>query len=189
MRLRAIHLILFSVFAISTLNAQAQQTTTPELSPEGKKALNVLMTAEAFHSSHIGFGGELSPYVAAYRLVLNESNRVEALKYLLLNASKPGQLYALAALWDADFSLFLKEVERYKLDTSTIETLSGCIGGEEKVSIIVFRDDPSVVRFENQYQNFKEWKAKGKGDGGFLIDIAGGGYSSMFRGRALVRPN
>jgi hypothetical protein len=169
----------------STAFAQREVDSSIELSPEGRYAFGVLMSAKRFEDTHVGYGGELSELVVAYRQIMKEPKRVSVLKFLLENASKPGQLYALAGLFDADHDYFRSAVTAFKDDESEVNTLSGCVGGLRKVSEIVFFDDPRTIRLESPRQSFNEWSKKTNVMAGFNIDISGGGYSVMFRERGL----
>src|SRR5688572_19082209 len=97
--------ILLSIFAAASSTSAQQKVDSPvELSPTGKKAFDILISARRFEDTYVGYGGELSKLVAAYREILKEPKKVEALKFLLEKGSKPGQLYALAGLYDSDYT-------------------------------------------------------------------------------------
>lgn len=189
MSLRLILAVICTSFLVSTVCAQDDQTKDLGLSTSGKKAFDFLMTAKTFEDAHVGYGGELSKSVEAYRQILKEPKRAATFKLLLEKGSKVGQLYALAGLFDEDHALFLTEIKRFKTDSSIVSTLSGCIGGGQRVQTIVFLDRPNTLRLKDQYESYESWARRAKNLDGYNIDISGGGYSRMFRGQDLIRPN
>jgi len=186
--MKRIFISLYCLVALSGfVEAQNSSFSENRLSDSGQKAFRVLLTANRFEDTYIGYGGELSKYVAAYRVLLAEQMRTEAFRELLQRASTAGQLYALAGLYDADNVYFQSVAAKYKDSASEVDTMSGCIIAKRTVGEIVFLDQPYTVRLETPLQPFHEWKRKAKipPDRGFMIDILGGGYSLMFRGHDL----
>lgn len=177
---------LLLVLVISSVGAAAQDEPFSEtqLTPQGQKAFQTLLSAPRFEDVSVGIGGDLSELVAAYRVLLREERRVEAFKSLLERATIAGQLYAICGLYDTDHKFFLSVVDRYKRSRDFVDTLSGCRGGEWLVRKIIFLKGANVVRLSGPKQPFDEWerKAKLKKDEGYMIDIMGGGYPTLFRG-------
>jgi hypothetical protein len=167
--------------------AQNEGVSENSLSEAGQKAFKVLLSANRFEDTHIGYAGELSKYVEAYRILLKEGTRVDALKELLEKASTVGQLYALVGLYEADNAYFHSIISKYKSSNTEVKTISGCIGSTRTVGEIVFLDKANTIRLEHPGQPFGDWKRKANipTEEGFLVDIFGGGYSFMFRGHDL----
>ena len=131
---------------------------------------------------------QLPKLVAAYRVLLEEEKRVEALKLLLEKATIAGQLYALSGLYDTDYNFFLSAVEKYKVSDQSVYTFSGCLIREKQVREIVFLDNPNTVRLSSPTQSFEEWLKKAKVNiNKVMVDISGGGYPMFFRGRSSDR--
>jgi hypothetical protein len=153
-----------------------------QLSHDGQKAYQTLLHAERFEDEAIGYAGELSKLVQAYRILLKEKAADQAFKSLLEKATLAGQLYALCGIYYTDHNLFLILVNNYKVKNEDVQTLFGCIGGKMLASEIVKVNSPTVVRLSYPDQTIDEWIDSHKEivKNGFLIDIVGGGYPSKF---------
>ena len=190
MRKMKIQIVLLLALVILPISALAQDKSFSEtqLTEKGQKAFQTLLSAFRFEATHVGRANQLSKLVAAYRVLLEEEKRVEALKLLLEKATIAGQLYALSGLFDTDYNFFLSAVEKYKVSDESVETISGCIGNYKKVREIVFLDNPNTVRLSSSTQSFDEWLKKAKvGVNEVMVDISGGGYPMFFRGRSSDR--
>ena len=190
MRKMKIQIVLLLALVILPISALAQDKSFSEtqLTEKGQKAFQTLRTASMFEATRIGRELQLSKLVAAYRVLLEEEKRVEALKLLLEKATIAGQLYALSGLYDTDYNFFLSAVEKYKVSDESVNTISGCIGRWKKVREIVFLDNPNTVRLSSPTQSFEEWLKKAKVRGHeVMVDISGGGYPMGFRGKSSDR--
>lgn len=187
MKIQTVLLLALVILPISA-SAQDKSFSETQLTAKGQKAFQTLLSAPRFEATRIGRGLQLSKLVAAYRVLLEEEKRVEALKLLLEKATIAGQLYALSGLYDTDYSFFLSAVEKYKVSDESVNTISGCIGRWEQVREIVFLDNPNTVRLSSPTQSYEEWLKKAKVDvNKVMVDISGGGYPMSFRGRGSDR--
>jgi hypothetical protein len=187
MKIQFVLLLALVILPISAL-AQDKSFSEPQLTEKGQKAFQTLRTASRFEATRIGRGLQLSKLVAAYRVLLEEEKRLEALKLLLERATIAGQLYALSGLFDTDYNFFLSAVEKYKVSDQSVTTYSGCIVEEKQVREIVFLDKPNTVRLSGPTQSFDEWLKKAKvGVNEVMVDISGGGYPMSFRGNSSDR--
>ena len=122
MRKMKIQIVLLLALVILPISALAQDKSFSEtqLTEKGQKAFQTLLSASRFESTLVSRGNRLSEFVAAYRVLLEEEKRVEALKLLLEKATIAGQLYALSGLYDADYNFFLSAVEKYKVSDESV---------------------------------------------------------------------
>ena len=148
-----------------------------------------MLDAERFEDEAIGYAGELSKLVQAYRILLKEKAADQAFKSLLEKASLAGQLYALCGIYYTDHNLFFTIVDNYKIKNEYVQTLFGCIGGKMLVSEIVQVNSPTVVRLSYPDQTINEWIDSHKEiiKNGFSIDIVGGSYPSKFSQKFKAR--
>jgi hypothetical protein len=187
MKIQIVLLLALVILPISAL-AQGKSFSETELTEKGQKAFQTLLSASRFEGVLVGRGLQLSRLVAAYRTLLEEEKRVEALKSLLEKATIAGQLYALCGLYDADYDFFLSAVEKYKVSDQSVDTISGCIGRWKQVREIVFLDNPNTARLGSPTQSVEQWREKaGAGVNEVMIDISGGGYPAGFRGKSSDR--
>jgi hypothetical protein len=184
-------LILFSLSPLQVLGG-FQQFSTLQLSSEGQKAYQVLLTANRFEDDAddvIACAAQPSKLVEGYRILLKEPSADRAFKNLLERATPAGQLYALCGIYYSDHPFFLAVLEKHTERTDYVNTQFGCIGGRMRVSDIVKLDDaPDVVRLTSQESIF-EWMNRNLQHSRktFRLDIVGGGFPSIFR--IPTRPN
>lgn len=107
----------------------------PEIeNPTPEEALEMLREASGLAGASVGIDGTTSRQVRAFRVVLREAYADQAFKQLLNEATKSGQLYALAGLYFTD-PAYMNEAARVFLnDHSEVETYFGCIVDEQPVS-------------------------------------------------------
>jgi hypothetical protein len=183
--------ILFSLFPLRVL-AGFQQFSTPQLTTEGQKAYQVLLTASRFEDDAddvIACAAQPSKLVEGYRILLKEPSADRAFKNLLERATPAGQLYALCGIYYSDHPFFLAVLRKHTERTDYVSTQFGCVRGRMRVSDIVKLDDaPDVVRLTSQESIF-EWMNHNLQHSRktFRLDIAGGGYPSIFS--LPTRPN
>lgn len=115
----------------------ALPSSPPDLSPEGRRAYDVLRRAETFDTPHVGVSGALSGHVAAFRVVLREPRAREAFLALLGDATAAGRLYALAGAYFAAPEVFDEAVRWLETSRASVRTVSGCILDERTVTSIV----------------------------------------------------
>lgn len=115
---------------------QPTSTTTPAKTPEPeiRQAYETLRAARTFAGAHVGIAGTTPDTVLALRLLLEAPAADSLLKRLLDEATLPGQLYALAGLYLVDPDHTRAAAARYLASDAEVETMFGCIGGEQKVS-------------------------------------------------------
>jgi len=84
-KLRIILFGFIMLFCSAISNAQDKKVTETQLTAEGQKAFQNLLTAETFEDTYVGESGSLSDFVKAYRVLLEEEKRAEAFRFLLKN--------------------------------------------------------------------------------------------------------
>lgn len=187
MKIRIVLLLILVILPIG-VSAQDKSFSETELTEKGQKAFQTLLSAHRFESTRVGRELQFSKFVEAYRVLLEEEKRVEALKLLLEKATIAGQLYALSGLFDSDYDFFLSAVEKYKVSNESVSTISGCVGRYRQVREIVFLDNPNTVRLSSPTQSFEEWLKQAKVNvNEVTVDISGGGYPMAFRGKSSDR--
>jgi hypothetical protein len=72
------------------------------LGAPARDAFDLLHVAEAFEDTHVGYSGELSRYVAAFRVVLADPHAGAGFHALVADATPAGRLYGAAGLYYAD---------------------------------------------------------------------------------------
>jgi hypothetical protein len=186
--------VMIAVFALLSLlstpiSAVTQSFSANQLNNEGKKAYDTLVVAKRFEDVAIGYAGDLSVLVKAFRELLKQPQADVAFKSLLKEATLPGQLYALCGVYYTDHSFFLTVIKDYKNRSDYVMTLFGCLGGDIPVSEIVESKAPNVVRLSSPKQTISEWLRKNQAvtKKGYFLDIVGGGYPSRFNQREQMR--
>ena len=172
--------LLFILCLRASVNAQAFAVS--QLSPDGQKSYEVLLTAPEFEDDAIGYALDSSELVNAYRVLLKEPRADGAFKSLLEKATTAGQLYALCGLYYTDNRFFLTAVEKHAQSTDFVHTQLGCVGGMMRVSALIKANTRNVVRLSTPKESIADWRARNPTltNNGFLLDIFGGGYPSMF---------
>jgi hypothetical protein len=150
-----------------------------KLSEKGQTAYKHLLNATVFHEGRIGYAGSLSPYITSFNVILKEKSADEAFKSLVENAKMAGKLYGLSGLYFTDYESFKKQVEQFKKNDETVQTMSGCIVFSEKISKIVELNKPDVAIIKKSETIEEFWK-NNRG-GSYELDIAHGGYPATFK--------
>lgn len=158
----------------------APQRPSPALSPEGDRALALLLTATRFTDDAVGDGGETPEEVLALRTLWKERDPGPAFAHLVAEASFPGRLFGLCGLWYTDPAGFDRAAAPFRRLDTMIPIQMGCEGGEMPVREIVDRG-ATAVRLESREQSNKAWFAKQPKDRSAHYDIVGGGYPCLFK--------
>ncbi len=149
-------------------------------------AFNVLWNATVFEDEKIGYSGELSKNVEAFRVLWASPKAGELFEALGQAATPVGRLYGAAGLYHFDpkgFEVAIKRLRGQSQDR--VERMSGCMAFSESVGDILESNEPKVVRL-NPGQTLMDWfKLHKEGH----LDLIGGGYTGEFAGMdVVVRP-
>lgn len=129
---------LFAVLAVLLTSTLALAGGKPEnFDKEANEAVQILKKESLFAVGGIGFAGKMSSGEAALRTLLKHKQGVPAFQYLLKNAGRVGQLYALIGLKMTAPAEYAKVAPTYRNSKERIETMSGCIKGNDEISEIV----------------------------------------------------
>ena len=109
---------------------------TAECVPFHDSNYEALRDAQVLAGPSIGFEGKKSESVQALRCMTQELNAVPRLRNLTRTGTTVAQLYALMGLRILDEKEFKRLLPRYAADTTTVQTVSGCIGGQAAVATI-----------------------------------------------------
>lgn len=153
----------------------------PELSELGRRAYDLLRAARRFTDAAIYDDGAPPREVIALRLLLREPDGARALRKLADEATLGGQLYATCGLFYADPQAFERHVARFAASAATVFYQSGCIGYRDMpIAELVASERPETLRLASNRQGVRAWcEANGKLEGGYWLDIRGGGIPSM----------
>jgi hypothetical protein len=120
----------------------AASTTLPTTAAE---ATEILRSADAFEDTHVGYGGELSRYVAAFRVVLADPGASVAFHDLADRGTPAGRLYGAAGLYFADPPAFDAALARIAADGGDVPTRHGCLGTSEPVASVIRSGAPTRI--------------------------------------------
>jgi len=151
--------------------------STPDLTPEGRKAFTLLQKAQRFTDDAVGDGGETPPEVRALCVLWKERAPADAFRELLRSGTTAGKLYALCGLREAAPETFEKEVGALRQSREEVAIQFGCTGGKMPAGEIVASE--RGIRLEPG-QTVAQWVEKHPVEKRSL-DIVGGGYGSEFR--------
>jgi hypothetical protein len=140
-------------------------------------AYEALRYAECFEDTYVGYAGQLSHYVEAFRIVHSQPEAAALFHGLYEDSTIAGKLYALSGLYFANPALFADELEhlRKRRGRESVCTMHGCIGMDERVADVLRSKSKNRIRIARG-QTVKDWFAAAvraghdSGEG----DIAGG---------------
>lgn len=147
----------------------------PQLSPDGKSALRVLLSTNRFTWNVLG-DGSTPPEVLALRTLTQEPEAVPALRVVLESGKLPGQLFALCGLYYAAPEVFAREVERYREVKEEVRVEFGSPSQTMPVARVV--EKPSAVRLARG-ESLQRWGEEHLSQP-ISLDIIGGGFPSLF---------
>ena len=149
--------------------------------------MDILRAADAFEDTRVGYGGELSRYVAAFRIVLADPGASAAFHSLVDRATPAGRLYGVAGLYFADPPAFDDALARLAAVGGEVPTQHGCFRMAEPVARVIRADGPQRI-VVGQDATLASWLAAHP-EGG-PCDLAGGCVPLSFveDGRPAPRP-
>ena len=149
-----------------------------ELSLDGQKAYRNLMNAERFETGHLGRGGGLSQYVKDFGVVLKEKNADSAFKSIIQNGTITAKLYGLSGIYFTDHEHFKSEVKKFATNEEMIQTINGCLVGEQEVSEIVLskKENVAIIKPTQTFEDFAKYN-----NTVYVLDIANGGYPATIK--------
>jgi len=100
-------------------------------------AAATLRFAESFDAAQVGFAGITPPEVLAWRIILQNPHRDSIFTTILSDASRPGQLYALAGLYFTDRAAYYRAARDQRRRGGDISSTIGCIGAQRSVTSII----------------------------------------------------
>lgn len=115
--------------------AASGQTTQPSLSRE--EALAGLRCTAMFASAYVGPTMAIATDVKAFNVILKQPDAKDLFAQLQRGASPEGQLYALCGLYLIDRPAFDALLVEYRERHGTVQTIEGCIVGEERINQVV----------------------------------------------------
>ncbi len=169
----ALLLVLAALVACSRASDPPSATPppAPPPPPSAAEAIELLRKAETFDDTHVGYSGELSPYVAAFRVVLADPNANAAFHGLVDRASPAGRLYGAAGLYFTDPASFESALARLAADGGNVTTQRGCDRSLEPVSAVIRSKEANRIEVA-QGETLPAWFARHPAGG--HCDLAGG---------------
>ena len=90
-----------------------------------------------FKNSAVGYGGITPDEVHEFRCILKRPDARTIFDQLLNEATLAGKLYALSGLYITDKTYFENIVGKYRLNTTEVMTMYGCVIAPEKLSYVL----------------------------------------------------
>jgi hypothetical protein len=146
-------------------------TASTALPTTAAEALEVLRAADTFEDTHVGYGGELSRYVAAFRVVLADPGAGAAFHSLVDRATPAGRLYGAAGLYFADPPAFDVALARIAAAGGEVPTKHGCSSMVEPIASVIRAAAPTRIVVEHG-ETLTSWFAAHPKGG--PCDLAGG---------------
>jgi len=151
------------------------------LMPRQREALHYLMTSQYLAGPHIGIGGSRSGGYLAMRVLSRSSDADAAFKSLVLHGTVAGQLYGLIGVRRTDPYFFRANAWRCTSRHDDIDFIQGCVMQAEPIATIV--SDPNALQLPRGMSAEEWFRTRWKRGHPVYLDIAGGGYSSMYLDR------
>ena len=107
------------------------------LEPGARRAYDLLRSARRFESPHVGVAGVASAYASAFRVLARSPSARAAFLALFRDGSRAGRLYAACGLYFADPPSFDAAVAELASEGGSVDTVDGCIVGEDRVTELV----------------------------------------------------
>lgn len=144
---------------------------------DADEAASALIAADTFEDVGIGYDGQLSPGVRAFRVVFAAKGAADRFREIRARGTLVGQLYATIGLRHYDPVAYAEAVQALRLHADErVATRFGCLGGGERVGDLLESTKPSAIRL-SPGQTFQDWMAiHGAGE----TDIVGGSFTSEF---------
>lgn len=150
---------------------------SPPAAPTATIALDELRTAETFDDAHVGIAGELSRYVADFRVVLAEPNARASFDELVEHGTPAGRLYGAAGLYFTYPAAFDGALARIAARGGQVTTRRGCFHLSESVAIVIRSNGARRVEIAKGTTLASWFAANPKGG---QCDLAGGCVPLMF---------
>ena len=161
---------------------------TAKLTPFSSRtqsAIRLLASTREFGGSAVGVAGLPTPQVVALRELIAAPHAKEALEVVLEHGTVEAQLMALSGLFYADPVGQRERVERFAASEATAAVRhGGCMVGTRDVLVATLVRASGAVRLNGPEDTIYEWGKRQPKGTSIVLDIAGGGYPSMLRGRA-----
>ena len=104
-------------------------------------AADILRHTDRFASVGVGPAGVTSTQALAWRVVYQSPQADSVFRSLLRDATRPGQLYALAALFVSDQASYFREAARQRAQGGDVLTQVGCIVSRQSVASVLAEMD------------------------------------------------
>jgi len=140
------------------------------------RAFHLLSNTMVFQEAHVGFAGELSENVRAFRRIRSSPHARTLFVDLAREATVVGRLYGAIGLRALDTEAFDEAVEALRaLGSHHVLVHAGCDHDSIPLDILLENDSPGAIRVVPGYD----------GEGSMVIgtglnDVVGGGFGSSF---------
>ena len=126
---------LAGIALVASSCTSATEAPPPPSSPgmDVQEAYEVILTTDRFSGSHVGYSGATPNTVHAFRTLAQSPSGGQLFRQLLVAATLPGQLYALAGIYLDDDEAFRRAISPYLQKSELVDTLFGCIWDQQQV--------------------------------------------------------
>ena len=136
-----------------SLRPSAQRVPTPPDLPSTTDpvtlAAQILRHTDRFASVGVGPAGMTSTQALAWRVVFQSRVADSVVRSLLRDATRPGQLYALAGLFVTNQPTYFLEAARQRAQGGEVSTQFGCIVSHQPVATIL--DEMDSGRWSGEF--------------------------------------
>ena len=129
------------LFALRPIGTQVSPPTRSTVADPVALAAAILRRTDRFASVGVGFAGIASVQALAWRVVFQSGAADSVFTSLLLDATRPGQLYALAGLYFVDRPRYAHAAAQQRALGGEVATQLGCVGSLQSVSGILDQMD------------------------------------------------
>jgi hypothetical protein len=112
-------------------------SSTPSNADRVHLAAEILRNTDRFASVAVGAAGITSTQALAWRVVFQSPAADSVFQSLLSDATRPGQLYALAGLFINDHAAYVQGAVRQRTQGGVVSTQFGCIVSQQPVAGIL----------------------------------------------------
>jgi hypothetical protein len=142
-----------------------------------------IRTMSVVSDGHDGDAGVTPESVYAFRRLIHAPNAGSRFAQLLQEATPAGQLYALCGLYFTDADAFRSAVPAFERSEQEVQHQQGCILSTDTVADMIHSAYRPVISLEPGQAPEAWFKRHPESrNGGFHVDIAGGGFCHLING-------
>jgi len=113
------------------------ETFAADCESYSKSQYQAIRNAGMFKNSAVGYGGITPDEVLEFRCILKRHDARAIFDQLLNETTLSGKLYALSGLYITDKTYFENIIGKYRLNTTDVMTMYGCVIAPDKFSNVL----------------------------------------------------